>query len=277
MTTIKSFINRHAVLIYFALVFAISWGGILIVIGPGGIPATPEQIEPLLPFVYGAMLAGPSVAGILLTVLVYGRAGLRDLLSRLRRWRVGARWYAVALLTAPLVATAVLLSLSLLSPEFLPGIFTSNDKAALLLSGIAAGLMVGIFEELGWTGFAVPRLRLRYGVLTTGLLVGLVWGAWHFLVFWESSSFYGTLSLALLLGRLFSWLPPYRMLMVWVYDRTESLLVAMLMHVSLVACTFIIVPQALAGVALLTWILVWSAALWIVVAAVAVANGGQLS
>jgi uncharacterized protein len=67
-----------------------------------------------------AMLAGPSVAGILLTGLLYGRAGFRDLLTRMTRWRVGARWYAVALLTAPLLFTAVSLALSLTSPEFLP-------------------------------------------------------------------------------------------------------------------------------------------------------------
>src|SRR4030067_33659 len=69
-------------------------------------------------------------------------------------------------------------ALSLPSPVFLPGIFVSDDKASLLLSGITAGIMVGIFEELGWTGFAIPTLRLRYGVLTTGLIVGFLWGAW---------------------------------------------------------------------------------------------------
>jgi membrane protease YdiL (CAAX protease family) len=271
MTTIKAFIKRHPVLTYFALTFAISWGAILIVVGPGGIPVTTEQLEML-----GlAMLLGPSAAGILLTGLASGRVGLRELLSRLLRWRVGARWYAVALLTAPLSTAAVLLALSLLSPEFLPVIFTSDDKATLLLTGIAAGLMVGFFEELGWTGFAVPRLRLRYGVLTTGLIVGLLWGAWHFILFWESGSLSGALSLALLLGRLFSWLPAYRVLMVWVYDRTGSLLVAMLMHVSLVASTVIVEPP-LTGGALLTYILVRAAVLWVVVAAVAVANGGQL-
>jgi len=271
MTTIKDFIKRQPLPTYFALTFAISWGAILIVVGPGGIPVTTEQLEML-----GlATLLGPSVAGILLTGLASGRVGLRELLSRLLRWRVGARWYAVALLTAPLSTAAVLLALSLLSPEFLPVIFTSDDKATLLLTGIAAGLMVGLFEELGWTGFAVPRLSLRYGVLTTGLIVGLLWGAWHFLVFWESGSFSGALSLALLLGRLFSWLPAYRVLMVWVYDRTGSLLVAMLMHVSLVASTVIVEPP-LTGGALLTYILVRAAVLWVVVAAVAVANGGQL-
>ena len=81
MTSFKAFIRRHPVLTYYALTFAISWGGLLLVIGgPGGIPGTPEQFETLLPFVILALLAGPSVAGILLTGLVSGRAGLRELL-----------------------------------------------------------------------------------------------------------------------------------------------------------------------------------------------------
>ena len=98
---------------------------------------------------------------------------------------MGGRWYAVALLTAPFLVMAVSLALSLLSPEFLPAVFMTDDKAPLLLSGLAVGLIVGIFEELGWTGFAIPRLRRRYGVLGTGLLVGVLWGAWHLLMFWE--------------------------------------------------------------------------------------------
>lgn len=283
MSTIKAFIKRHPLLTYFALAFAVSWGGILLVIGgPGGIPGTREQTEMLLPFVVLAMIAGPSVAGILLTGLVYGRAGLREFLSRVLRWRVGARWYAVALLTTPLLAMAVLVALLPTSPVFLPGIFASDDKASLLLSGIAVGLVAGIFEELGWTGFAVPGLRLRYGVLTTGLIVGLLWGAWHFLVaFWGSGSSSGAFSLPLFLPQFLFYvgvLPAYRVLMVWVYDRTGSLIVAMLMHASLTGSVlFILMPLAISGVPLLTWYLVLAAALWVVVAAVAVANGGQLS
>jgi membrane protease YdiL (CAAX protease family) len=281
MTTIKAFIRRHPLVSYFALTFAISWGGVLLVIGgPGGIPGIPEQFETLLPVVILALLAGPSAAGILLTSLVDGRAGFRELLSRLLRWRVGVRWYAVALLTAPLLFTAIPLVLSLLFPEFLPSIFTTDDKASLLLLGIAAGLVAGIFEELGWTGFAIPRLRLRYGVLTTGLIVGVLWGAWHFLVnFWSSGSPSGAFSLVLLLHSvLFSVgiLPAFRVLMVWVYDRTGSLLVAMLMHVSLTTGNVIFVPLA-TGVPLVAWSLVLAAALWVVVAAVAVTNRGQLS
>ena len=69
----------------------------------------------------------------------------------------------------------------------------------------------------------------------------------------------------------------YRVLMVWVYDRTGSLLVAMLMHASLTASMLIFGPLAISGVPLLTYELVFAAALWVVVAAVAVANRVQLS
>ena len=236
----------------------------------------------LFPFAVLAMLAGPSVAGILLIGLIHGRAGFRDLLTRMTRWRVGARWYAVALLTAPLSVMASLFALSLLSPAFLPGILTTSDKASLLLMGIAVGLGAGIFEELGWTGFAVSGLRPRYGVLTTGLIVGLLWGAWHFLVnVWASGSASGALSLAIYLPAilftlLVGQLPAFRVLMVWVYDRTGSLLVAILMHTSLTASTLIFAPLA-TGVAPLTVALAYAAALWVGVAAVAVANGGHLS
>jgi hypothetical protein len=72
-------------------------------------------------------------------------------------------------------------------------------------------------------------------------------------------------------------LPAYRVLMVWVYDRTGSLLVAMLMHASLTASTLILGPLAVSGVPLLTWNLVLAGALWVFVAAVAVAKGGHLS
>jgi hypothetical protein len=282
MTTIKAFIKRHPVPTYFALAFAISWGGMLIVVGPGGIPAAPEQTEMLFPIALLAMLAGPSVAGILLTGLVHGRAGFRELLSRLFSWRVGARWYAVALLATPLLAMATLFALLPISPVFLPGIFASDDKASLLLIGIAVGLVVGIFEELGWTGFAIPRLRGRYGVLTTGLIVGLLWGAWHFiLAFWASGDSSGGLSLALFLPWVLynvGLLPAYRVLMVWVYDRTGSLLMAMLMHASLTGgLAMILMPLAISGVPNLIWYLVLTASLWVVVAAVAAANRGQLS
>ena len=144
MSTVRVFVSRHSVLAYFALTFAISWGGLLAVGGPGGISGATWQSDPRLPFLVMAMLAGPSIAGLVLTAIVSGRAGLRTLLSRFLRWRVGARWYAVALLAAPLVFTAVQLTLSLVSPAFLPSIVTMSGAASLLLFSIAGALTVGL-------------------------------------------------------------------------------------------------------------------------------------
>jgi membrane protease YdiL (CAAX protease family) len=287
MKTIKTFVESHPLLSYLALTFAIFWGGIILAVGsgPGGFSATPQQFRMTAPYAaVPAMLLGPSVAGMLLTGLLDGRAGLREFRARLLKWRVGARWYAVALLTAPLSVTAALLALSLISPEYLPGIFTSDEKVPIVLMGIAVGLMAGIFEELGWTGFAIPRMRLRYGVVSTGLFVGVLWGAWHFLQgYWASGVTSGELSLALwlstwLTGTLVGSLVAYRVLMVWVYEHTNgSLPVAMLMHASLAASQIILIPLVWSGVASIMIGFAYAAALWVVVGAVALANHGYLS
>src|SRR5829696_920409 len=290
MRAIKAFIKSHPLLSYFALTFAITWGlFVLAVGGPGGIPATKEEFTTLPLLAILAVLVGPSVSGIVLTGLVYGREGFRDLFIRMRRWRVGARWYAVALLTAPLVSTAVLIPLSLISPVFLPGIFASEAKVSFVLMGIVVGLIVGIFEELGWTGFAVPTLlKLRYGVLSTGLIVGVLWGAWHLLGndIWASVATSGGFPLVLFvaltgLSFLVGGLLAYRVLMVWVYERSGSLLLAILMHASWAASTFILNPVAgpgaMSGLSLLIYDLVSAAAMWVVVGVVALANHGHLT
>jgi membrane protease YdiL (CAAX protease family) len=272
-------IKGHPVLTFFALTFAIAWGGILIVLSPSGIPTEQAHLEMLFAIAYLAMLAAPSAAGILLTGLVDGRAGLRDFWSRLFKWRVGARWYAVALLTAPLLLLAVLYALSLNSPDFLPRLYVTDDKPFLLQFSIVVAILVGFFEELGWTGFAVPALRRRYGVLCTGLIVGLFLGVWQFpAVFWVSGGSTGELPPTIYFPAvLLTWLPTYRVLMVWVYDRTASTLVAILMHASLVAFWTMLTPLTIAGRALVTYYLVFTAAMWVVIGVVAVVNSGQLS
>ena len=280
MTAIKAFVERHPLLSFYALAFAITWGGLIMVVGgPSEILGTPQLLGKRLALVMLAWLAGPSVASILMTGLVHGRAGFRDLLTRMTRWRVGARWYAVALLTAPLLVTAVLLALSLGSPAFLPTILTTSDKVALLLMGMVGTIVGGIFEELGWTGFATPiLLRQRYGVLGTGLIIGVLWGVAHFpLYYWASGNLSGALSPGFLVtAQVLAWFPAYRVLMVWAYDSTESVLLAMLMHASLTASQVIFASLATA-VPLFTYTLVFGAVVWLVIGVVALAQGGHLT
>ena len=253
--------------IYFALVCVISGGGILLIVGPAGFPLKAEQFASFGPLMYAAILAGPCVAGILMTGIVDGRPGLRDLFARLRRWRVGWTWYAVALLPA-LAMTAMSLLLSLLSTEFRPSILDANDKSGILLGAIGPALLVGSLEETGWTGFAVPHLRSRHSILATGLIVGVVWGAWHFPLFWQADSFSGALPLVILLTMLFSWLPPFRVLLVWVHDRTRSLPAVMVMHAAVSFVTLTVRPEGLTGTRLLISLLVPPATMWLLLAAV---------
>ena len=262
-------IKRHAITAYYVLVFAISWGAALVLFGPGiFIGTTQISFLEASPLTYLAFLAGPAVAGLALVTLVHGRAGLRDLRSRLLTWRVGVRWYAVALLTAPLLTTATLFALSLSSPAFVPVIITTEDKFGLLVTALAVSVVVPLFEETGWTGFAVPQLRTRYGIVNTGVIVGVLWGAWHLPLFTGSAASAAVIPPALyLVVLLFSWLLPYRVLMVWVYDRTKSLLVMMLMHLS-IDMGIILVPTSSSAAVAVTYDLVFGAALWALVVVV---------
>jgi membrane protease YdiL (CAAX protease family) len=260
-------IKCHAIVAYYIVVFGISWGAALALFGPGIFLGT-TQISFLTasPLTYLAFLAGPAVAGIALVALVHGRAGLRALGSRLLTWRVGVGWYAVALLTAPLLSIATLFALSLISPSFLPVILTTQDKIGLLVSAFAIGIVVPIFEETGWTGFAIPQLRTRYGIVSTGVIAGALWGAWHLPLFTGAAGSAVVIPPALyLVVLLFSWLVPYRVLMVWVYERTKSLLVMMLMHLS-IDVGIVLVPASASDAVAATYDLVLAAALWVLVA-----------
>ena len=279
---VTDFIKTHPVLAYYAVVFAISWGGVLLLIGgPASIPGAPEQIDRLIWFVVLTLELGPPIAALVLTGLVSGRAGYAELLRRLATWRVDARWYALVFLTAPVVATAALLVLSLTSQAYTPGILASSDWSSAVLVAVITGLLGGFGEELGWTGFAIPRLRLQHSLAATGLFVGVLWGVWHYLVTpaWIAGTFSGELPLTVFLTAngalaLVGYLTPYRVLMVWVYERSGSLLLASLMHTSLIATTlFLLAPVSLAGMAYVTWSATLAAGFWIALAVVRIING----
>lgn len=272
------FIKRHPVLSYYLLVFAISWGGILILIGgPGYIPGTKEQAAKLFMPALLIMFTGPFISGIFMNLFVDGKEGLRKLLSRNLHWRTEGRWYAIAIFTGPILVATVLFGLSLLNQEFLPGIITTKDKMGSVIFGVGWGLFGGgLLEETGWTGFAVPQLRKQYSILSTGLIVGILWGIWHFMIaFWASNYLSGVDSWTMFVAGFIAFyllsLPAYRILLVLVYDRTKSLPVIMLMHAFLSASTLIFQPSSSAEIALV-WNLVLGLILWIIVATIIITN-----
>ncbi len=272
-------IRRNPVLSYYVLTFVLSWGAIMVEVGLRGFPVNPAQLAAMLPVLIVAMLLGPGVASLLLVGVVGGKAGYHGLLSRLLKWRVGIEWYAIAFLFAPLLLMAVPLALSIENPEFIPRIFSDPDKRSLLRLALTAGVSVGIFEELGWTGFAIPEIRPRFGVLGTGAIVGFLWGVWHIpVIALQSGTPSGTISVTNLLGATifsFGLLPAFRVVMVWVYDRCGSLLIAIMMHMSLVVSNIIFGLASAKGMTSPIFTLALSAAFWIAFAVVPSVSGGR--
>jgi hypothetical protein len=264
-------------LVYFALVFIFSWGwwGSLLVIAPGGLP---EGKAEGLPFLFALLAAlGPSLVGIILTRVVDGRAGLKALLARLGQWRVNLVWYGVALLTTSFLLSIILPVLAtFVSPLFLPAIITAQNPAGLIAFGLLIGLVAGIFEEVGWTGFALPRLQVRYTPLTAAFFLGIIWGLWHFVGdFWGRADSYGNLYILNFILFVIE-VTAYRILIVWVYNNSRgSLLLAMLMHVTFTGGQYIFIP-VLSPLNSIQVHIAFAAGLWLVVAVVVAGTGKQL-
>ena len=277
MKTAKDIISKYAVLLFFFLTILITWGGIFSVIGLGGILGKEPIPDESMPILYLATLLGPSLAGILMTAVADGKQGFRSLAVRMFKRKVGMHWYIAVLVSAPILITIILLMLSSNSPNFLPALAAAENKTSLLLTGAVMGLAVGFFEELGWTGFAIPKLRLHFSPLATGIITGLVWGAWHFPLFAASDSASGGIPPVIYISvMLFSFLPAYRVLMVWVYEQTNSLLIAILMHAPLSASQLVLIPPALAGKQLATYNLVFTGILWGITAVIAIFSSDEL-
>lgn len=158
MKAIVSLVRRYPLAAFFVLAYVFAW--VLVVLAR-------------VSLVFGLLgLFGPAAAALLVAACVEGRAGVRALLGRVAIWRVAPYWYIVALgLPAVLSLGAVGLGFALR----LPTTATFNEVSAL--TAMLFVLVIG--EELGWRGFALPRLQARYGALRASLILGVLWAAWH--------------------------------------------------------------------------------------------------
>jgi uncharacterized protein len=232
----KNFIGRRPLATYFVLAYAITWGAIFLFLASRGFDlASIQMAEGLIIFLL--MLLGPSSTSIILHAVLEGRPGLQGLLGRIIRVKAGLLWYAAALLTVPIFVLIITLTLSVLvSPIYAP---------SFRAIGLVVGLLAGSLEELGWTGFATPRLLKKNNPLIAGLILGLLWAGWHMLA--DYSSHISTMGMAAWpQWFVIYWLLPltaYRILMTWVYSRTGSLLMAQLMHASYTGWLFTLSPS----------------------------------
>lgn len=146
----KTIIRQNPVLTYFLSTFIISWSGIALMAVFMGIPTSSTQFNNFGPVTLIPFLLGPTIVSVVLTRLLYGKEGLRQLSARLLRWKINVKWYMIAILTAPVLLTIILLILSQFSTDYAPNIVTERNKTQLIITGVLTGLLGGgLFEEIG--------------------------------------------------------------------------------------------------------------------------------
>jgi CAAX protease family protein len=163
---VKVFLKQHRLAAFFVLAFALSWYPWIIALMRGRTTGP----NPL----------GPLVAGTIVTAIVSGRPGLREFFSRLVRWRVGAKWYAITFATPVLVCLIAVASTlcffgwgSHISPWSIEKLRELPERFLFIL------LFIGLGEEPGWRGFALPQLQTKYSPLIASLILAPVWALWH--------------------------------------------------------------------------------------------------
>jgi membrane protease YdiL (CAAX protease family) len=198
-----------------------------------------------------------------------GWAGVRALLANIVRWRVGPRWYAVALLLPVAISLVAFYLNALLSGGATPSAADFAGLYTLPLVFLTTTLINGPFtEEPGWRGFLLPRLQRRYTPLIASLIVGVIWASWH---------------LPVLISDPTGQRPPLQFFVLvvaqsvvftWVYNSTRgSVLVVILMHGAFNSFLRLTAPTVLdsAVYGLFWWVM---AALWWVVALAVIALTG---
>ena len=253
MPDTRKLVHRRPLLIFFALAFGLSWvlWSPLVVLRD----EVPGAVRLILLLV-GSMV--PSVTAVVLTGLGQGSGGVRALLRGLLRWRVHVVWYLVLLVPAALAVLAVTISASLWGgpPAALgvPLLTALTMIAFSIFPGSAAG------EEIGWRGFALPRLQSRRSALTASLLLGAAHALWH-LPLWLQGLPSQPLSLYL---PFVLQVIAYAVIYTWLYNSTRgSLLLIVLFHAATNApLTLIVAPLGTEHLNSIFWLITGLTALW---------------
>jgi hypothetical protein len=164
MHTIMSAIKRHPLVTFFALAYGISYVFYFL-----------PSIWPGFPFLFPF---GSVIAAIIVASITNGISGLKDLLSRCLRWRVGLRWYAAALLV-PVAIGSTVMGLNALLGAPLPSAAQLGPWYGILLLFPMAMIDAPLQENSGWHGYAMPRFPSGRSRLVNTLIFGVLLAGWH--------------------------------------------------------------------------------------------------
>jgi membrane protease YdiL (CAAX protease family) len=176
MNNLQRQIRRRPLVGYFVLAYLVSWllwaPMLTLYLRDRPETLTLAYLLPAVPGVYG-----PTIAAIVVTGVTEGRRGIRTLLRSSRPYRAHPAWYAGVLLWYPALYAAALtiyIGVSGDQPTFRPAVLLQAPITFLL--ALSLGPMG---EELGWRGFALPRLHRAHGAVKASLILGTLWLFWH--------------------------------------------------------------------------------------------------
>lgn len=208
---------------------------------------------------------GPTSAALLLTGMEGGWEYLYTLLEQLWVWRVSVFWYLFSFLGTAVVAMAALGIHMVLGGE-IPQ-FNDPRQLYLVIPILAYVLFLSVLgEEMGWRGYALPRLQKKLNALAASLIIGVVWGIWHLPQFWMKGNFHQEIPLSLFVMQSIA----LSVVMTWLYNSTQSLLIVHLFHAASNTTLGIlpILPMDTGGELRPLWIavgLLWAVAIVIVI------------
>jgi membrane protease YdiL (CAAX protease family) len=217
----KAFVRRNQLLVMYVIMFVLAWPGMIWeVLYSQGIVSSQSPV-------YVSIFTGwaPGVAAVVVTAIVIGKSGVKDLLRRFLVWRVGVQWYAVAFLGG--------IGMQVLFGGTVP-VIPAKEASALNVAlsfviMIAFGFLINT-EEVAWRGFALPRLQSKYGPLLAGILLVIPESLLHLPYFWNKDiDFYQTVGMF--------WFTAFSVAAVFIYtfvfNKTKgSLLLVTIMHAS---------------------------------------------
>lgn len=226
---------------FFAFTFALAWAAWWLA-ARLGFGAESSTIVGMLTFYIGVF--APGIVSVFLTRSLHGPTALRALFARLIQVNVAGRWFGFALFFTIAIKLGAAVAHRLLLGEW-PAFATPPLALTILLMFGATILstMIGsqAGEELGWRGFALPRMAGSMGLALSGVLLGLVWAVWHLPIFYlfpQGDTYHQSFPLYVLQ------VVPISVAITWLYAHTRgSLFLAMLMHAA-VNNTKDIVPSA---------------------------------
>jgi membrane protease YdiL (CAAX protease family) len=253
---LRSLVTRHPVTIYFVATFAISWTGAMAVAAPALMRGVPlPKMAGLMMF--PIMLLGPCLTGVALARIAWGASGLKELLTQMRRIRLGG-WYAGLLIPPSLILAVLLFLKTCVSSVYAPNKF---------FIGIAFGVIAGFLEEIGWMGYAFRALSVQRSEFSAAVLIGLLWGFWHLPVidFLGTASPHGSYLIPYFLAFI-AVMTAMRVLIAWLYANTKSVFLTQLMHVSSTGSLVALSPPAVTAQQEAMWYGIYAVILWVVVA-----------